>query len=79
MIQSSLDDGKHIQTLDLQIMTLVNQVQELKAMYDYQCFKLEQTITELREKLKSHRCKRRPMRRRPENKINTNAILISDI
>lgn len=62
LIQSDIDSSKQIQSLNAQIMVLVNENQQLKATYDYQCFKLEKIITELREKLKSRRSRRHPNR-----------------
>jgi hypothetical protein len=59
LIQEGLNDSKEIQSLNCQMIGLINENQELKAMHDYQCFKLEKTITELREKLKSRRSRRK--------------------
>lgn len=47
LIQAGLDDNKKILSLNAQIITLVNQVQELKAINDYQTADLERKITEL--------------------------------
>jgi hypothetical protein len=60
MIQSGLDDNKQIQSLNSQVLSLLNENHELKATYDYQCFKLEQTITQLKAKLKARRMRCRP-------------------
>ena len=51
LIQQTLDDGKKIQSLNSQILGFVNQIQELKAIHDYQTAVLEKKITELEEKL----------------------------
>lgn len=63
LIQIGLDDNKEIHSLNVQILELLNQIQELKAIYDYQSLKFENTIDELKLKLKSSR-KKRPMRRK---------------
>ena len=49
-----------IKSLNSQIICLLNQVQEQRAIFDYQSFSLEKIITELKAKLKSSkRSKRR--------------------
>lgn len=58
LIQDGLDANKKIQSLNLQILTLTNQIQELKAINDYQTSDLEKKITELEtehNRLKSKR------------------------
>lgn len=63
LIQSGLDESKKIQSLNSQILSLLTENQELKALYDYQCFRLEKTISELKAKLKSRRSRRKPANR----------------
>ena len=62
LIQTGLDDNKKIQSLNMQILGLINQIQELKAIYDYQTADLERKIVELETevgKLKSKHEKKR--------------------
>jgi hypothetical protein len=62
LIQAGLDDNKKILSLNAQILTLINQVQELKAINDYQTADLERKIVELETevgKLKSKHEKKR--------------------
>lgn len=47
LMQSALNDSKKIDTLNSQIIGLLNQVQELKAVNDYQTFELEQKVASL--------------------------------
>lgn len=69
LIQSGLDESKKIQSLNSQILSLLTENQELKALYDYQCFRLEKTISELKEKLKSSK----RYKRRLANKVKKEA------
>ena len=55
LIQLGLDDNREMVSLNEQIISLLNQIQELKAISDYQTYTLEKTIIELKEKLKSSR------------------------
>lgn len=47
LMQAALDDNKRIVSLNNQVTELINQVQELKAVYDYQTLELEQKIGKL--------------------------------
>jgi hypothetical protein len=51
LIQAGLDDNKKILSLNAQILTLINQVQELKAINDYQTADLERKVAELETEL----------------------------
>jgi hypothetical protein len=51
LIQAGLDDNKKIQSLNAQVLTLVNQVQELKAVNEYQTADLEREVAELETEL----------------------------
>lgn len=42
-----IDDQLRIKSLNMQITSLVNQIQELKAVHDYQTAQLENNIVEL--------------------------------
>jgi hypothetical protein len=57
LIQAGLDGDKKIQSLNLQILGLINQIQELKAIYDYQTADLERTIAELESELSKTKSK----------------------
>lgn len=61
VIQLGLDDSQKIVDLNTQILDLLHQIQELKAVNDYQAFKLETEIKELKNKIKTS-C--RPRRRK---------------
>ena len=74
LIQASLDDNKKIQSLNNQVLGLINQIQELKAVHDYQTFKLEETIAELKDKLNACKSRRRAMRMRPRSANSTSNV-----
>lgn len=52
LIQSGLNESHKIQSLNSQISKFVNQIQELKAINDYQMSVLEKKIADLEEQLK---------------------------
>lgn len=56
LIQAGLDDERKIKSLDTQVMQLVNQVHELKAINDYQTFMLERKIIDLENELSEFKC-----------------------
>jgi peptidoglycan hydrolase CwlO-like protein len=74
LIQTSLDEGKKIHSLNAQVISLINQNQELKTTFNYQCAKLEKTIEELREKLKTCKLRRRPMKMKLRSAIPTSNV-----
>lgn len=49
LVAAALEDQKKIKSLNGQICNLVNQVQELKAIHDFQTGQLEKKIAELEE------------------------------
>jgi predicted transglutaminase-like cysteine proteinase len=51
MMQLALDDQQKIQSLNLQIQTLITQCNELKAINHYQTWELEKKIGDLEAKL----------------------------
>jgi len=51
LIQINLDDTQKIQSLNNQTLQLLSQIQELKAINDYQTFSLEKKIGELENEL----------------------------
>lgn len=55
LMQAALDDGKKIQSLNSQIITLMTQIQELKAINDYQTFNLERKVNQLEMEVKETR------------------------
>lgn len=57
LMQSGLDGNKKIQSLNSQIISLTNQIQELRAINDYQAFEFERRIIKLQDELASEKPK----------------------
>lgn len=53
LVQASKEDNKKIKSLNGQVCNLTNQVQELKAIHDFQTGQLEKKIADLEEERKS--------------------------
>jgi len=51
LMQLGLEDSKKIQSLNSQIIILMNQIQELKAIHDYAALDLEKKIADLEKQL----------------------------
>ncbi len=51
LIQKTLDDNNNLRMLRADLVKAMNDIQELKAINDYQCFTLEQKIISLEAEL----------------------------
>ncbi len=53
LVQAAKDDSKKIKSLSIQITQLLGQIQELKAVHDFQTGQLEKQISDFVEERKS--------------------------